>query len=108
VIKSLVAHFSNLVVAEGSGVSGINSPVVQLANVFPNPVDNVLNVRLEKFTEGVNTVKMYNLMGQSLINRQIFTSESQFDLSDLPAGLYLIKITNESDEIVYSGRINKR
>lgn len=107
-IRSKVAHFSNLVIAEGSEISGVSSPVAQLINVFPNPVENVINVRLDNFAVGVKTVKLYNLMGQNFINRQIYTTQSQFDISDLPSGIYLVKITNESDELIYTGRISKK
>lgn len=107
-IRSKVAHFSNLVIAEGSGISGVSSPGVQQANVYPNPVENVLNVRFDQSTEGIKIVKMYNLTGQNFINRQINAVESQLDISDLPSGIYLIKITNVADEIIYSGRISKK
>lgn len=60
--------------------------------VFPNPNTGLFSIRLtERPTEAVQ-VSVYQLNGQLISTVSTFAQEQQFDLSEQPAGLYLIKV----------------
>lgn len=56
----------------------------------PNPVTSVLNL---SHTDEIKSAAVYNLLGQQLLERTINASEAQLDLSALPKGTYLVKLT---------------
>jgi|GEM_PF-816990 len=56
---------------------------------YPNPVNDILNV---SYAENINNIEVYNLLGQKVITKTINASKGQLDMSDLPAGSYLVKI----------------
>ncbi|MEL7222533.1 MAG: choice-of-anchor V domain-containing protein, partial [Bacteroidota bacterium] len=66
--------------------------------VYPNPVENVLNVRLELAETTMASVRVYNQMGQQLqeYNESLNQGENQllYDVSDLPTGQYVLEISN--------------
>ncbi|APY11733.1 hypothetical protein BWZ22_11010 [Seonamhaeicola sp. S2-3] len=61
-------------------------------NVYPNPVNNVLNIETS-----VNyfNYQLYNLHGQKIIEANNQTSNS-IDVSKLPSGVYILKMTNNN------------
>ncbi len=60
--------------------------------VFPNPNTGLFSVRLtERPTEAVQ-YSVYQLNGQLLSTASSSAQEHQFDLSEQPAGLYLVKV----------------
>ena len=56
---------------------------------YPNPVTDVLNVQTSGLYETI--VEIYSLNGNLLITNTI-TGAAKIDVSDLPRGLYLIKV----------------
>ena len=68
--------------------------------LFPNPVENVLSVSLTGITGKEVTMEITDLMGRVLKREQIsfgtkVNPEWQIDVSPLPKGLWLLKITWE-------------
>lgn len=59
--------------------------------VYPNPVKNTLN--LSSTLADISSVAVYNLVGQQVIAKQVNASEGQIDMSALPQGTYMVKIT---------------
>lgn len=68
--------------------------------IFPNPVRNIL--LLETGNPAGETVKIqiFDLAGQLKITRQVTGESVQIDLSDLPAGLYLLVSEDGKNRIV--------
>jgi PKD repeat protein len=61
--------------------------------LFPNPVSKVLNLIVEEVFEQ-DAYSIYNITG-ALMNKKPFNStHTQVDVSNLPAGIYLIKVEN--------------
>jgi PKD repeat protein len=61
--------------------------------LFPNPVSKVLNLIVEEVFEQ-DAYSIYNITGV-LMNKKPFNSiHTQVDVSNLPAGIYLIKVQN--------------
>lgn len=108
VIKSKVAHFSNLVVAEGNGTTNIKVVSLPLVSMYPNPVGDYLNIKFSEKLEGSKTVSVYNIMGQPFVKVMNASDEFQLNMSGLPAGVYYIKVTNDLNEVVSSKPVLKK
>jgi hypothetical protein len=66
-------------------------------NIYPNPVVDVLSVKLDKNVTGV--LEIYNSFGQIVLNENIQSkAHLKINVSNLPLGLYILKI-NSSDGI---------
>lgn len=69
-------------------------------SVAPNPVSNWLTVRIpEGITTSVNWA-LVNVSGQRLLAGQASASPFELNLSDLPAGLYLLSVEAQSGPLV--------
>jgi len=81
------SDYSQTVFVEGFMLS-INDHTKSKTTVFPNPTNGILNIEhpdLEK-------IDVYDVSGK-LLKR--FKPNSQIDLSEIPAGLYIIKLHTE-------------
>lgn len=69
--------------------------------VYPNPMQNHLQIRLPKQMQGNNVVVITDLSGKVLY-RQIHQENNQIDLSvsKFPKGMYLLEIKNEQHKAV--------
>jgi hypothetical protein len=77
--------------ADGSGV------VV----AYPNPFKNKLNINLTGYN-GSTEVGIYSISGLMLKSTRTNESILEMDLTDLPAGLYLMKVMNREKQTVIS------
>ena len=57
---------------------------------YPNPVNNILTV---SYSEAITGLKLYNMVGQQLITKSVNANETQIDMSNLPAGSYLLEVS---------------
>ncbi len=78
-------------------ITGI-SPGLRLINpsicVYPNPATDRITVELSGETQESN-VSIFNIEGQRVITSQITESKTQVDISNLPSGVYYVRVTNE-------------
>ncbi|MBC8645390.1 T9SS type A sorting domain-containing protein [Flavobacterium lindanitolerans] len=58
---------------------------------YPNPVNNILTV---SYSEAITGLKLYNMVGQQLITKSVNANETQIDMSNLPAGSYLLEVSS--------------
>jgi hypothetical protein len=65
------------------------------ASVFPNPTNGKLNVSVSAKTSTIE-VKVYNMMGKLMLKQNTFNN-SWIDLSNLPHGVYFIRIEDGND-----------
>lgn len=75
-------------------------------NVYPSPTEGVLNINAS-FDADQTSVKVYNINGQEVISQNISFNGNvtTIDLSQLPKGIYIVKIANK--EISTVKRIQK-
>lgn len=59
-------------------------------NFYPNPVENTLNLSAQ---ENIQTVEIFNLLGQSVAKTSPDALNSTMDMSNLTAGVYLVNVT---------------
>ena len=60
----------------------------------PNPVVDVLNL---EYNKAITNVSVYNLVGQQVIAKTVNANMSQVDMSALPSGTYMVKVTSNNE-----------
>lgn len=70
---------------------GVHSLDSAAFRYYPNPVKNTLNV---SYDENISDVTVMNLLGQNVLHKSVNETNLQLDLSSLPSGNYLVKITS--------------
>lgn len=79
-----------------------NSIAETTFSIYPNPVDNELNIQSTSLFESV--IKVYNLNG-SLLKTKSFTQSTTLDLEDLSTGMYIIRL--ETAQVVVIKKLFK-
>ncbi|CAA9200924.1 T9SS type A sorting domain-containing protein [Flavobacterium collinsii] len=74
----------------------LSTPTFDLSdlNVYPNPVKNILNLN---YKDKIDNVKIFNLLGQEIINKNLNSNSDEIDMSQMLAGVYIAKITVDGD-----------
>ena len=62
---------------------------------YPNPVKNVLNVSA---ANEISSASVYNMLGQRVLTAQLGTTIGSVDMSALPKGAYLVKLSSGKAE----------
>ena len=62
--------------------------------VFPNPVQNLLNVDL-KSNKGISEIQLFDINGIQVMSKRTSSVRSQMNLSKLSAGIYLMKVVKD-------------
>jgi len=78
---------------QGVGLLSNESWDAAALKAYPNPVTGILNL---SYTQDITTVKVYNLLGQELLSKEVNANSAQIDLSDFTNGTYLIQVTSEN------------
>jgi hypothetical protein len=75
-----------------NGISEIPSQFAVM--IYPNPASDLLTVELPGYKEKLATsVEFYEIRGEFLNKVSIKGSKTQIDISKLPVGVYMIKLT---------------
>jgi hypothetical protein len=61
---------------------------------YPNPVKNVLNL---SYSQNISKIQIMNIIGQEVLSKSMNTNQSQVDMSQLPSGTYLVRVTAENN-----------
>ncbi len=78
--------------------TGLEEDIKELVSYYPNPVDDILNIKCEQDFN----VHIFNMLGKEMINSG---NKSQLDISSLNPGIYLLQIDVEN-KVIY-GKIQK-
>jgi Secretion system C-terminal sorting domain/Beta-lactamase len=65
--------------------------------IYPNPATSVVNVRA---ASPVKTAAVYDVTGRAVWSSSINSSAFEFDVSELPAGIYILKLQDGNGERV--------
>ncbi len=60
---------------------------------YPNPVKNTLNL---SYNQEISNVAVFNLLGQKVIATKLNSNSGQIDMSSLPNGAYMVKVTSNN------------
>jgi len=107
VLPSLGLHVFNIRIKDNSGVWGpafknvisvqttLGTADFDLKNVvvYPNPVKDILNIRLE---QNITAVSLYNVLGQEIQKKFYDSKEITIDVSSLLSGTYFVKVISNN------------
>jgi len=82
--------FGNYQVAAYKGVLGVDIFEINNFSYYPNPVNDVLNL---SFDQNIDSVVVFNLLGQQVLVKNIDAAQGNVDMSTLSKGTYLVKVT---------------
>ncbi|MBT8273238.1 MAG: VCBS repeat-containing protein [Bacteroidia bacterium] len=82
-------------ILEGSETLGLNDPLINDFKIFPNPVSDLLNVEAD---QAIQSVRIYNLLGQIVMTFEPNDHRSKLDVSSLNSGTYIVKIVSEDSQ----------
>uniref|UniRef100_UPI0027DF153B T9SS type A sorting domain-containing protein n=1 Tax=uncultured Flavobacterium sp. TaxID=165435 RepID=UPI0027DF153B len=68
---------------------GVGKPQKLTFKYYPNPVEDYLNI---KCSETINSIEVYNLMGQMVRKHDDHSAEVRLFLGDLPDGTYAVSV----------------
>ena len=89
---------TQLELTEGDPSSSNNLAEKVALNVFPNPVDAIINLEINSEVSGTFDVRIYNLYGQMVKTDQINLAHGEnrefINVNDLSQGNYLLQITD--------------
>ncbi len=71
----------------------------KILSVYPNPVQNKLNVNLTGF-EGVSEIRLFDINGKQVATQRTAQINSQIDISKLSKGMYLVKVFTAGGEVL--------
>lgn len=60
--------------------------------VYPNPVNDVLNL---SYSSEISSVEVFNMLGQKVLAKDLNASQGQINISSLNSGNYFVKVTSE-------------
>ena len=87
--------------------AGLYSPRFNSAGyaIFPNPTHN--EIYLTSCAEAGAVVTVYDLLGSVVITQPVIGPKTELNLSELPPGLYFVKVTNSGVQ-VFTGKFVKQ
>ncbi|MEO1261259.1 MAG: T9SS type A sorting domain-containing protein [Bacteroidota bacterium] len=80
-------------------------PILDFAilDVFPIPTEDLLNVNFQAKSEEKLSVSIFDIYGKSIqketVNAVMGDNQFHLDLSDLPAGTYLLNLTSQEEQV---------
>ena len=81
----------------------IDKPIKQSFTMYPNPAKEQISVSISKLPINNDEIQILNEIGQIVIQQQLEARGSQFEaeinISMLPAGIYFIKLGNETQKL---------
>ena len=80
----------NITITEGNGIENFSEDNV---SIYPNPANNVVNVNA---TSNINTVEIFNMMGQKVAAFDANDTNVQINTTSLNNGMYMMRITTEN------------
>ena len=83
-------------VAQDSGIANFK------IKTYPNPFNNSITIASDK---GLNVIgrhlKIYNVSGNLIISQIIQSQSTNLNVSNLPPGIYILKVESENGNFVY-------
>jgi hypothetical protein len=89
--------------------TGVVEPAARAIRLYPNPVTDILHVEPGETGYGNASAVIYGIRGEKLLDiKNVGYADSSFriNVSDLPAGLYMIRLLS-GDEVLGTGRFIK-
>lgn len=77
---------------------------VARVELYPNPFRSTVLLHLDLLMTGPSTVEVFDVLGRRVLRRDLGvqpagSSEYRLDLAEVPAGLYVVRVSNGSESI---------
>jgi hypothetical protein len=69
-------------------LGGVSDEDLVTLNMYPNPTSDVLNISAQNT---INNVEIFNVLGQKVMSMRIENTSAEINVSNLNAGIYLMK-----------------
>ena len=85
----------------------INAPVPSWEHIkiYPNPTDNHVGIVIESEESIFYNLGVYDINGRALKTKEINQNYTNVNVEDLPSGIYVFKISDESGNFVTSKKV---
>jgi len=93
--------FVKIPVAEFNSLSTEELIMDEDFSVYPNPSNNIINIRLDN-SEKEATVKIVNILGETVMSTKMTNSETQLSIGSLTNGVYFVSIETAKNRLVKS------
>ena len=82
------------------------APAAVQLELFPVPTSDLLQIRLTGVTETTVDVRMLDLVGRAMITRTgVSAAAGSLDVSQLPAGVYLLEVRGDDNRMLGLKRV---
>lgn len=76
-----------------SSVTGIEKSAQWNFDLFPNPANNTLNIKIRSDNNSIYTLELYTPLGQLITSQKIINNTIVLDIHGLSQGIYICKIS---------------
>jgi PKD repeat protein len=76
------------------------TPLAREVRIYPNPAQSSFNVDLSGLQINAAKLQLHNTVGQVVAQKTLETNEINFDVRNLPKGIYLLKIETDKGAAV--------
>ncbi len=105
----------------GGSITGLNSGIFKLSNVigvnnitkneitfnvYPNPSNEILNVKLEILNDEKTEIKITDVLGKIILSKSITENSTQLNVGDFTKGIYFITVKSEDKKTTQKLIIN--
>lgn len=97
--KSMDNYIDTVFCSPMSNIQNNSQPEISVS-IFPNPASNILYFKYENFSNPIIAIKIINVLGQELINKQIQARENTIDVSSLQSGIYFVEALSLNERII--------
>ncbi|WP_347841400.1 fasciclin domain-containing protein [uncultured Draconibacterium sp.] len=87
-----VVHVIDKVILPDLTTTSVNSIMESDLKIFPNPVDDVLNIQT---TEPSSYIKIISLTGKTVLQRAVMSSNERIDVRSFTPGVYIVLMESE-------------
>jgi hypothetical protein len=75
--------------------------------LYPNPAKGSVNVVFDP-SMGVKNIAIYNLIGKAVSVYKVTGNSAKLDLTDVPSGIYFLRLSNTQGKIVATRKFTRQ
>lgn len=84
--------------ADITSTVGITENKIVSVKLYPNPVQNQLNLKSETV---INKVEIYNVLGEEVFSKNINKNNTQINTESFRKGIYLLRVSSNGEQNIY-------
>ena len=103
----IVGSSGEIFKTENGGSLSVSTLTPSTIKIYPNPIVNKLNIALETNFVFPLHFQLSSILGENLIDTDLFSVSNAVDLTSYSKGVYIYKLLNSNKEIIKVGKILK-